>query len=62
MPYDLFLGIPVHCAPDVVVASALAEDGWIPVNPATFATKFPDVYAIGDVTSTPVRRAGDRRR
>ena len=31
---------------------------WIPVDPATFATKFPNVYAIGDVTSAPVPRAG----
>jgi sulfide:quinone oxidoreductase len=58
LPYDLFLGIPVHRAPEVVVASELVEDGWIPVNPATFATKFPNVYAIGDVTSAPVPRAG----
>ena len=58
LPYDLFLGIPVHCAPEVVVDSALAEDGWIPVNPATFATKFPGVFAVGDVTSAPVPRAG----
>ena len=41
MPYDLFLGIPVHCAPEVVLASDLAEDGWIPVDPATFATRSP---------------------
>jgi sulfide:quinone oxidoreductase len=58
LPYDLFLGIPVHCAPKVVVASDLAEDGWIPVDAATFATKFPGVFAVGDVTSAPVPRAG----
>jgi len=58
LPYDVFLGIPVHCAPEVVAASALAEDGWIPVDPATFATRFPGVYAVGDVTSAPVPRAG----
>jgi sulfide:quinone oxidoreductase len=58
LPYDLFLGIPVHCAPEVVLASGLAEDGWIPVDPATFATKFPGVFAVGDVTSAPVPRAG----
>jgi sulfide:quinone oxidoreductase len=58
LPYDLFLGIPVHCAPEVVVNSALAEDGWIPVDPATFATRFPGVFAVGDVTSAPVPRAG----
>ena len=58
LPYDLFLGIPVHCAPEVVVASELVEDGWIPVDPATFATRFPNVYAVGDVTSAPVPHAG----
>ncbi len=58
LPYDLLLGIPVHCAPDVVLASGLAEDGWIPVDPATFATRFPGVFAVGDVTSAPVPRAG----
>jgi sulfide:quinone oxidoreductase len=56
--YDLFLGIPVHCAPAVVLDSGLAVDGWIPVDPATFQTPFPDVYAVGDVTSAPVPRAG----
>ena len=58
LPYDLFLGIPVHCAPQVVADSALAQDGWIAVDPATFATKFPGVFAVGDVTSAPVPRAG----
>jgi sulfide:quinone oxidoreductase len=58
LAYDLFLGIPVHCAPAVVVESGLTEDGWVPVDPATFATRFPDVYAVGDVTSAPVPRAG----
>jgi len=58
LTYDLFLGIPIHRAPAVVVESGLTEDGWIPVDPATFATRFPDVYAVGDVTSAPVPRAG----
>jgi sulfide:quinone oxidoreductase len=59
LAYDLFLGIPVHCAPPVVVESGLTDpDGWIAVDPATFATRFPDVYAVGDVTSAPVPRAG----
>ena len=56
--YDLFLGVPVHRAPRVVEESALAEEGWIPVDPATFATRFENVYAIGDVTSAPVPRVG----
>ncbi|MEY2430780.1 MAG: sulfide:quinone oxidoreductase, partial [Acidimicrobiaceae bacterium] len=58
LPYDLFLGIPVHCAPPVVVESGLTEDGWIAVDPATFATRFRDVYAVGDITSAPFPRAG----
>jgi len=56
--YDLFLGIPVHVAPPVVVESGLAVDGWIPVDHRTFATRFPNVYAVGDVTSAPVPRVG----
>ena len=58
LPCDLLLGIPVHRAPAVVVESGLTDDGWIAVDPATFATKFPDVYAVGDVTNAPVPRAG----
>jgi sulfide:quinone oxidoreductase len=56
--YDLFLGVPVHRAPPVVEASGLAVDGWIPVDPTTFETRFPGVYAVGDVTSAPVPRVG----
>ena len=47
--YDLFLGVPKHRAPDVVVASGMAEDGYVPVNSATLETRFPGVYALGDV-------------
>ena len=56
--YDLFLAIPVHRAPTVVEESGMTVDGWIPVDHTTFATQFPDVYAIGDVTSAPVPRVG----
>ena len=58
MPYDLFLGIPIHRVPAVVQASGLAVNGWIPVNKSNLATQFPDVYAVGDVTSAPVPKAG----
>jgi sulfide:quinone oxidoreductase len=58
MPYDLFLGIPRHCAPDVVAASGMTEDGWIPVDKRTLATRFPGVYGIGDVTSVGTPKAG----
>ena len=59
LPFDLFLAVPVHVAPPVVVESGLTEDdGWIAVDKATLATKWPDVYAVGDVASVPVPRAG----
>ena len=58
MPYDLFLGVPVHRAPEVVVASGLTVDGWIPVNSLTLETSFPGVYAVGDVTSVGTPKAG----
>jgi sulfide:quinone oxidoreductase len=58
LAYDLFLGIPIHRAPPVVVESGLTDDGWIAVDAATFATRFPDVFAVGDITSAPVPRAG----
>jgi sulfide:quinone oxidoreductase len=58
MPYDLFLGVPVHRAPTVVVESGLTVDGWIPVNSLTLETRYPGVYAIGDVTSVGTPKAG----
>jgi len=58
MPYDLFLGIPKHRVPDVVAASGMTEDGWIPVDPKTLKTRFPGVYAVGDVASVGTPLAG----
>ena len=58
LPYDLFLGVPKHRAPDVVLASALAENGYVPVNPKTLETRFPGVYAVGDVATIGVPKAG----
>ena len=57
-PYDLFLGVPKHRAPDVVVASGMTEDGYVSVNPKTLETRFPGVYAIGDVATIGVPKAG----
>lgn len=56
--FDLFLGVPVHRAPAVIERSGLAEDGWIPVDRATLATRFSNVYAVGDVTSVGTPKAG----
>ncbi len=58
MPYDLFLGVPRHRAPRVVLESGLAEDGYIPVDSRTLATRFENVYAVGDVATVGVPKAG----
>jgi sulfide:quinone oxidoreductase len=58
MPYDLFLGVPVHHAPAVVVESGMTVDGWIPVDRLTLRTRYPGVYAAGDVTSVGTPKAG----
>ncbi len=58
LPYDLFLGVPKHRAPDVVLASGMAEDGYVPVDPRTLETRFPRVYAVGDVATIGVPKAG----
>jgi sulfide:quinone oxidoreductase len=58
MPYDLFLGVPSHRAPQVVVDAGLTVDGWIPVDPRTLETSVPGVYAVGDVTSVGTPKAG----
>ena len=60
MPYALFLGIPVHRVPEVVVQSGLAAHphDWVPVNKATLETDFPGVYAVGDVNGVGTPKAG----
>jgi sulfide:quinone oxidoreductase len=58
LAYDLFLGVPRHRAPEVVIASGMTEDGYIPVDSATLATRYPGVYAVGDVATAGVPKAG----
>jgi sulfide:quinone oxidoreductase len=58
MPYDLFLGVPKHRAPEVVIESGMTEDGYVPVNPRTLETRFPGVYAVGDVATVGAPKAG----
>lgn len=58
LPCDLLLGVPKHRAPDVVLGCGVAEDGYIPVDPRTLQTRFPGVYAVGDVASVGVPKAG----
>lgn len=60
VPYDLFIGIPVHRVPEVVASSGLTVDGWVPVDQTNLATRFPNVYAVGDVAggTRTVAKAG----
>ncbi len=58
MAYDLFLAVPIHRAPPVVVDSGMTVDGWIPVDSLTLETPHADVYAIGDVAAVGTPRAG----
>lgn len=58
MPYALFLGVPPHRVPEVIESSGLAVDGWVPVDKKTLETRFPGVYAVGDVTSVGTPKAG----
>jgi sulfide:quinone oxidoreductase len=53
LPYDLFVGIPVHRAPEPLAASGLAVNGWVPVDQTNLRTRFPHVYALGDVCTGP---------
>jgi sulfide:quinone oxidoreductase len=58
LQFDLFLGVPKHRAPDVVIDSGMTEDGYVPVDSATLKTRFPGVYAVGDVATAGVPKAG----
>lgn len=58
LPYDLFVGIPIHRVPAVVADSGLAEKGWVAVDKDTLLTPFPDVYAVGDCVAIPMAKAG----
>ncbi len=58
LPFDLFLGVPKHRAPDVVIASGMTDEGYVPVRSETLETRFPSVYAVGDVATVGVPKAG----
>lgn len=60
LPFDLFVGIPVHRAPEPLVESGLAVGGWVPVDQDNLRTAFDGVYALGDVCTGPrtVPKAG----
>ncbi len=54
--YDLLIYIPPHRAPAVVREAGLTnESGWIPVDRHTLQTPFESVFALGDITSIPLK-------
>ncbi len=54
--FDLLAYVPPHVAPKVVRdAGLVAESGWVSVDRQTMETRFPGVFAIGDVTSIPLK-------
>ncbi len=60
LPYDLFVGIPVHRAPDPLAASGLAVERLGARRPDQPQDRVPQVYALGDVCTGPrtVPKAG----
>jgi sulfide:quinone oxidoreductase len=53
--FDLLAYVPPHRAPRVVRDSGLvADSGWVSVDRHTLETRFPGVYAIGDVVAIPL--------
>ena len=58
MPFELFLGVPKHRAPEVVEKSGMTVNGWIPVDKTNLKTKYPGVYAVGDVNAVGTPKAG----
>jgi sulfide:quinone oxidoreductase len=60
LPFDLFVGIPVHRAPVALADTGLVDNNWVPVDQSNLRTRFSGVYALGDVCSGPrtVPKAG----
>ncbi len=54
--FDLLAYVPPHRAPKVIKESGLVDDsGWVAVDRQTMLTRFPEVYAVGDVTTIPLK-------
>lgn len=54
--FDLLLYVPPHRVPAAVREAGLTnESGWVPVDRHTLETKYPGVYALGDVTVIPLK-------
>lgn len=54
--FDLLAYVPPHLAPRAVRESSLVnEAGWIPVDRSTLQTRFEGVFALGDITTIPLK-------
>lgn len=54
--FDLLLYVPPHRAPAVAREAGLTnESGWVPVDRHTLQTQFENVFAIGDITTIPLK-------
>lgn len=54
--FDLLLYVPPHRAPAVVRQAGLTnEAGWIPVDRHNLQTQYEGVFAIGDITTIPLK-------
>ena len=54
--FDLLAYVPPHRAPQVIRDAGMVDDsGWVPVDRDTLHTRFPAVYAIGDVTGISLK-------
>ena len=53
--FDLLAYVPPHRAPAVMHRSGMvSETGWVSVDRHTLETRWPQVYAIGDVVAIPL--------
>ncbi len=53
--YDLLAFVPPHRVPRLAVEAGLANEGaWVSVDRSTLETRYPGVYAIGDITGIPL--------
>ena len=54
--FDLLLYVPPHRAPAVVREAGLTnESGWVPVDRHTLQTQFDNIFALGDITTIPLK-------
>jgi sulfide:quinone oxidoreductase len=58
--YDFLHAVPPQSAPDFIKSSPLAgAGGWIEVDQSTLRhTRYPNVFALGDATTTPNTKTG----